>query len=463
MPENNLETSFAELLSSSTQGAYRVNTLLTRIGTDGDLEPEHGEPFTAAIALHVHEYIHSLHNMSTDVGFELLYSSLVLLPLFVTKADEHGHFHAEKDALGVNEQFDFWASVTQALRGTSVKATSLPKVAESWSFSPTRSKVWEIGLNTKKAFVTQGLSITVTNAGYSHEIDISNIGFDFITEGVAYEVDREVRRNGGVPEFQLDLNMPLHPYLSYRKVVDHLIGRESSAVERIKIGICSLLAPVPSNGFFEACEAVRLDRFELFEKLVLNKFRKSVEVKIKRVEELSRFFPGEDVMAKGFSLVKELIWSGLNVRTVRPYLELEFLKEPLSVERFKSIVARMQDHCVLQQKPEGKVDFYWGGRDVVRVDDSLLQCLGAFQASLYFTQLHLDAEARHHSTSSLPESKCPFKGACAVEEIQANPELCEFAPWKQYMIGVNAQPDDRGCWYGVGVRALARKPSVGQA
>ena len=151
------------------------------------------------------------------------------------------------------------------------------------------------------------------------------------------------------------------------------------------------------------------------------------------------------------------------MRRVRPYLELEFLKEPLSSNGFKSLVARMQDHCVLQQKPEGKIDFYWGGSGVVEVDDSQLQCLGAFQASLFFTQLHLDAEARLHSTSSLPESKCPFKGACAAEEIQANPELCSVAPWKQYMIGFNAQPGEQGCWYGVGVRALARKTNRGQA
>ncbi|UVE43268.1 hypothetical protein KS461_17750 [Pseudomonas chlororaphis] len=458
-----METSFADLLSSSTQGAYRINTLLTRIGTDGDLEPEHGEPFTAAIALHVHEYIHSLHNLSTDVGFELLYSSLVLLPAFVTKTDEHGHFHAEADALGMNEQFDFWATITQALRGTSVKAATLPKTADSWCFSPIRSKVWNVGLDTKKAFVTKGLNIIVTSAGCEHEVDISNIGFDFLTEGVAYEVDREVRRNSGVPEFQLDLNMPLHPYLSYRKVVDHLIGRESSAVERIKIGVCALLTPAPSNGFFEACEAVHSDAFEVFEALTFKRFRESVEGKIERVEHLMQFFPGDDVMAKGFSIVLRLVWSGLNVRRVRPYLELEFLKEPLSSNGFKSIVARMQDHCVLQQKPEGKIDFYWGGSDVVEVDDSTLQCLGAFQASLYFTQLHLDAEARHHSTGSLPESKCPFKGACAAEEIQANPELCSVAPWKQYMIGFNAKPGEQGCWYGVGVRALARKTNRGQA
>ncbi|MDO1495480.1 hypothetical protein HND72_12930 [Pseudomonas putida] len=458
-----MEISFADLLSSSTQGAYRVNTLLTRIGTDGDLDPEHGEPFTVAIALHVHEYIHSLHNLSTDVGFELLYSSLVLLPSFVTKTDEHGHFHADANAPGMTEHFDFWAAITQALRGTSVKTATLPKTADSWCFSPTRSKAWKVGLDAKREFVTKGLDITLTSAGGEHKVNISNIGFDFLTEGIAYEVDREVRRNSGIAEFQLDLNMPLHPYLSYRKVVDNLINRESSAVERIKIGVCALLTPVPSSGFFEACEAVRSDTFEVFEALTFKRFRDSVEGKIERVEKLMQFFPGDDVMAKGFSIVLRLIWSGLNVRRVRPYLELEFLKEPLSSNGFRSIVARMQDHCVLQQKPEGKINLYWGGRDVVKVDESTLQCLGAFQASLYFTQLHLDAEARHHSTSSLPESKCPFKGACAAEKIQANPELCSVAPWKQYMIGFNAQPGEQGCWYGVGVRALARKPNPGQA
>lgn len=455
-----MEVSYFDLLNASTQGAYRVNTFLTRIGTDGDLDPEFGDPFPSAISLHVHEYIHSLHNVSTDVGFELIFTSLVTLPYFVTKTDENGHFHADRDSLGMEELFDFWSTIIKMLRGSNCKLPEPPpENPDSWAFSAVSTVDVSAGLATGmlKTTTVHGIELTVGKQNRDYCISIENIGFDLITEGVAYEVDREVRRNNGCPEGQLDAGMPLHPYLTYRKVVDHLVGRNTSPEERIKVGVCALLTAAPSRGFVEACSAMRSNKFTEFERSTFSAFRISVAEKISRLRSLVQFFPGDDVVSRGFALVLDLVCRGLNVRMVRPYLELEFLDKKIDSAVFHSIVAKMQDHCVLQEKSGGGFDLYWGGSHMANVDEENLQCLGAFQSALYFSQLHFDSEARLHSTDKLPISKCPFSGACAVEQTLPDSSLCSVAPWKISIGGENSQLSNMACWYGVGVKSLARK------
>lgn len=76
-----------EVLNAGKLGTYRVHSLFTRITSEGDLNPEIGEPLQGAVALHAHEYTHYLHNLSTLAGLDALLACFWLVAPFVRGTD----------------------------------------------------------------------------------------------------------------------------------------------------------------------------------------------------------------------------------------------------------------------------------------------------------------------------------------------------------------------------------------
>jgi hypothetical protein len=62
-------------------------------------------------------------------------------------------------------------------------------------------------------------------------------GLKFITEGIAYEIERDIKMRWGISATEVDLSTPAYPYLMYGPLLEYLAGTKLSSKERIAIGL----------------------------------------------------------------------------------------------------------------------------------------------------------------------------------------------------------------------------------
>jgi hypothetical protein len=144
------------------------------------------------------------------------------------------------------------------------------------------------------------VSVDVSAADLTGEVfnGTVQIGHDLISEGVAYEVEREIRfANRTNSVLDADTGTPLYPYIAYQQIVDHFMGRPTTAQERIDVGVCALMtAPL-----------------RLVDDLL--------EPELKKVALAG-------VIRKGADQIHVLFRAGFALRGVNPILERNFLGRP---------------------------------------------------------------------------------------------------------------------------------------
>lgn len=461
-----------EVLNAGTLGTYRVHSLFTKITCDGDLEPEFGDPFPVAVALHAHEYTHYLHNLSTLAGLQSMQACFLLMVPFINHTDELGFFTAPTDH-ELDDTVSFAFKMMNNARGSiegspREKGFEWPKITE-WVFSVLQPEQVDLAHSAEHLGSLQSYSSAVeAKAANGDSIRfILRPGLDFISEGVAYEVEREQRRLAGGAEHELDANTPSFPYLAYRPFIEFLVGRDTTPNERILIGNLSLLIGSPSTALWYICNALRQDHargenskqeFQKVSDYILKEFKKqSIGTEQLQTSLLHQITQGSSILASGAVIYSRLINKALKLRADFPSIELVFLQEKLTGEEFKKTIANMLEHLVFQEKAGQEATLQWIGApgSIVSLSDSAFETLTVLQTSIHYLQQHFTSSGLA-DTAQLRETACPFYGACPIEKDYGNPSDCKSKPWL-----VSITPDrSKVCWYEAGRLALRLDPSV---
>lgn len=465
-----------EVLNAGKLGTYRVHSLFTRITTEGDLTPEIGDPLPGAVALHAHEYTHYLHNLSTLAGLDALLACLWLLQPFVLGTDERGWFTAP-EGIELDDQLRL-AFTTMSLSRGSVSGIPKdehfrwPEVTE-WCFGAVRSASLTLTSTSEgEIAVIQVDSIPITakhNRGAPLELVLSP-GLDFLSEGVAYEIEREQRRASGLPEKVLDSQTPSYPYLAYRPLVEHLTGHESTTQERILIGNLALLSSAPAKAFFEVCAAIKRDKdrgdgSEIEQDEIRRHIYQEFMGRISNIEfsytgQVKQIFAGAGDHLESVEIYCKLIDKGLRLRAEHFMLEQLMVQRKLSVDEFRNLTLNMLERLVCQEKVGGDSVIEWiaplNGL-IANLPDDVIQKLAVLQASIHYLQQHFTMDGRLASTAQLKESACPFVGACEAQKQYGHPADCKSKPWN-----VSVNGGQKVCWYEAG-RLSLRMAKSGQA
>ena len=440
--------------SSAAAGIYRQNAFYIRMTSLFDLEPQGADPVPTAVSMHAHEYIHFLHNASTTAGQAYLHSNLILLRAIAGGCDDQGYFLGLTKMSEEGRNFLRYAAtlMNAQLGTTSAKLLGDCNELSLWKFDfPKISK-------------SEDASIAISNFSAQDENGTSKnqeitIGLSFITEGVAYEIDREMRRLAGIPGENLDVQVSIFPYLAYREAIRGWSGRNLQAHDLIAIGITALSHLLPGFWLATICDALRsTDKPVSF---VLEKARESCHNDSKTIlaalREQRNDLSNGDVIWTAIGEYMKLVEAGAQLRQKHWAPEFLFISKPLEPEEFRNLVGAMLDCLVIQGKPNNGLDIYWIGPGLVATNERTASCLGALQAALHFSQLHLKTDGSATSTTELNEKPtlCPFSGGCQQERSDQYPDACKSSPWTRFTPSI---PGEQVCWYAAGVKGL-RNPA----
>lgn len=446
-----------EQFSHQKLGGFKPNSLFTRTVEAADLQPSNRMPFDAALPIHIHEYIHFLHNLSTPSGVVFLFNGLNFFFEFMRGTDHHGAYESQSHPQGSAQAF---LKIYSLLQGQLVGELPPPEVKiKCWEFgAPMTEKVPLTILDHKfDSFNKTCIDVKSTSYyGSSYEFTLE-LGIHFITEGIAYEVDRENRRKIGAWN-NLDEHTPAYPYLAYQPLIDSLVGRETSLYERIILGTCALLEMSPGKGLLHACEMLKTEKATYsrgFIEYVLE-LKKSLE--LFRQDLLNNVMPnmiynfrGSNTLQAGVKEYLKLISKSLAERCFTPFMELSFI-HITSPDVFFRKIADLVPQWICQEKPNGKAEISLIGHpDAVNVIDEV--AISALQSAFHYVQLHLKADGRIIGTKEIPRTHCPFSGGCQAQLQGDNLQVCNQAPWNTQF------PEQDGiknptCFYNLGVRSL---------
>lgn len=446
-----------ESLSSTAAGIYRQNALYIRMSSLFDLDPQEGDPLPAAVAMHAHEYVHFLHNATTTAGQAYLHSNLILLRAMAGGCNDQGHFLGFDKMSGEGRNFLRYAiTIMNAQLGTT-SANSLSDCKEilKWEYSPPRILIKDkipIAISTFRSGIKNGTSQTQ---------DIT-IGLSFVTEGVAYEIDREMRRLNGTPDGDLDLQVPIFPYLTYRQAIRSWSDRNLDSRDFIAIGITALAHQFPGFWLCTVCDALKSNPSESVIS-VLEKARDScrndTEHILVALRQQRHDLSEGDVIWTAMGEYMKMAEYGVQLRQQNWAPEFALISKPLTPNEFRRFIGMTLDCLFIQDKSHGELDIYWIGPGLIAGDDKTASCLGALQSALHFNQLHLKTDGSAVSTAELKNrpTKCPFSGGCQQERNDNYPNDCKTSPWMRF---TPSNPGEQVCWYAAGVKALRNQANT---
>ena len=397
-----------------------------------------------------------------------LLSSFWLLTPFIKNADINARILAssatvtDDDVSSVFQLMNVMRGITRGIP----QDYSWPKVL-SWQFEPPTSVVKKLIHSSETVAQVKVFSFkarAVFASGQSLEIEVQP-GLDFISEGIAYEVDREVRRLAGIPEVVLDEQTPSYPYLVFRPLVDFLMGQQSSAEERIVIGTLALLDHSPSEGLVRVCEVIRAQGeegsgqgFLDYSSQVLERFKNySNHIIESQLSTVVPILSGSEVLSTGASIYCQLIRTALAKRQERPFMETAFIESKMDAEDFLQRSLRILERQVCQEKVWTSNVISWIGLpgSVADQPDEALRAFSVLQSAIHYVQHHFTTDAIV-PTAQLRGTPCPFSGACEAQIERNFPEACDTKPWEFQYSADRA----RACFYEAGLIALMEQTST---
>lgn len=416
-----------------------------------DLDPAIGEPPPFAVAFHAHEYVHFLHNVSTTAGQAYLLSNLALLQVLARGADDEGYFKGlEKMDEEGRQSFQSLSAAMHAQQGTCIPKQVVPRGTNDWTCDQPELSVSEGVPSVTAVFRQQAME----ESGEAHCASIT-VGLGFITEGVAYEVEREMRRLSGMLESDLDVQTSFFPYLAFRVLVRCWSGRDLIARDFILIGVAALAYPYAGQGLVEICTALRNLRLSVDKVLEVAraKFQVHSDHVIAALRDQRRDVSGGHGTSVAIGEYMALADAGVEMRRKFWAPELAFVVGHLTREEFRGRMGAMLDCLVLQEKPDKELELNWIGPGNVAIGDVTGQYLGSLQAALHFSQLHLKSDGGAFATEDLSRKavECPFSRGCKSEKDDGYPPECKTAPWKRF---TPSRPGEQVCWYAAGVKTV---------
>lgn len=456
-------------LQYSALASYKNNALFTTFPYTADLKllgdtsvALDVEVVQEVLGLQVHEYIHQLHNFSTAAGIQMLKNRLVALQVFATGTNADGHYIRQgKIYSGIDK-----SKLVNFERDYSRVIGNTDKIEEEGFLSEfsfeTIESVEETDDPSDPCNIL-GVKVEFKLAGIARVKVIENVGYNIITEGIAYEIERQVRNTiTGKNGMLLDYSTPPLPYRFYRPIVEYLVGRPCSVSELVRVGTLALQNEIPSWGLKAATLALKHGE-ELFDAFASD-VAKGHQETFSRYKEvinllLSTTFKGTAVK-EGLRMLDDLVTSAIVKREKDPFFELAFLREPLSRKVLEDIIQNedLPPRCILQKKSDEatdeKAELYWMGNGVADLPEATIGAVSTLQCAVQFSQLHLSKDASFNNTSGLNESphdlSCPYLEVCPLKESREDSDLCSSSPW-MHDIGVDA---GEVCWYVNGVKSL---------
>lgn len=441
-------------------GKYRKNAFFIRMASDFDLNPKFPPVPIVAVAFHVHEYMHFLHNISTNAGINYVAQNFGVMVGLLSGADESGHFLGrDKMPKGYDVLLSEAANNMFILNGTtSATEMSNCKNIKNWRV------VDPVTLHDTNAGRVSVAFVALDGHGDEQKKDV-DIGLSFISEGIAYEVEREQRRLNGCPEHELDFNVQIFPYLAYRLLVAEWSQRSNlKAAELISIGVSALAHCISGIGLKFICDMLRRNP-ELSVSDITSYFLDSLNKEYKSkcedtvflmLSDVERMAPHDELIAKALQMYTGLIRQALNARKCNPFLEIDFISKRLTAKRFLLRVKNIVPFMLMQEKPEEVVDIKWVGLSSrqTKLDFSYL---AALQSAMHFSQIYLGPDGKVSSeATSIFKVPCPFSGACHVEKDKRYPKECKEQPWQMFKA---PSLEKHVCIYACGVKFL-QKPSL---
>ncbi|MCT8362800.1 hypothetical protein NLA05_21255, partial [Xanthomonas citri pv. anacardii] len=350
--------------SSAAAGKYRQNALYVRMESLFDLEPSDwldDEPVPAAAAMHVHEYVHYLHNVSTVAGQAYLAANLVFLRALSTGCDEGGYFLGVEQVPTLQRQ---WLSMTTTMMDTQLGSTraaalELCRDFSEWQFHSPRVVVGDDGMRSATA------AFEARDSLGDRKSETVSIGLSFVTEGIAYEVDREMRRLTGMAADDLDKGTANFPYRAYRAAIESWSGRPLSPRDSIAVGVAALGYPFPGAALISLCGLLgKSDGVvvpDLIEKSGDERLANS-RAALDTLRKLSAGLANGGPVEKGIAEYIKLVEAGALLRKeCRQPPEFAFLSEKLTAKDARDLMGKMIDCLVIQGKPGGEADMAWIG------------------------------------------------------------------------------------------------------
>lgn len=442
-----------ESANSFTAGAYRQNTFYMRMESVFDLDVNTEDLASSALAMHAHEYVHFLHNASTTSGQAYLVANLVLLRALSSGCDERGYFLGHES---MSDEHREHLRLVGMLMNAQLGTTAVPSLNTCTDYSKWDCSGAELCTNGDIRRVET--VFTAENAKGEVLTQRVVIGLSFVTEGIAYEVDREIRRLSGAKEDQLDAHAKVFPYRAYRRLIERWSGRKLTAQERIGIGVTALTSSFSGAALAQICAELKKTEHRVFEVLTKAReiFRPEAEIVLSQIRQQRIDLSKGDTIWTAMGEYMRLAEAGVRLRRKRWAPEMLFLSSRLTTEKLRSRFGSMLDCLVIQEKPERKLDIYWIGPGHIAQTFETSQCLGALQSAMHFSHLHLSSEGVAHTTAQFAGRKvtCPFSGGCGAEIDDGFPEACKSSPWERF---VSASPGEKVCWYAAGVKAIGNR------
>ena len=449
----------------SALASYKNNALITVLPHTADLKllmPLSGEPekdtVQEVLGLQVHEYIHQLHNFSTTAGIQLLKNRLVALQIFATGTNDDGHYVRQgKIYKGIDKSVleNFERDYSRILGDTG----KIEREGFLADFSFEVNEICEETDDPTDLCNILGVTVSYKIGGIPEKTVIDNVGYNIITEGIAYEIEMHVRNTiTGGSGMGLVYSTPPLPYRLYRPIVEHLVGRRCSLPELVKIGTLALQNTIPSWGLKAATAALKHsdELFEQFTASMAKEHQEVMEGYNKTISQLlDSVFVGTSV-SDGMKMLDGIVRCAFNKRAEDPFFELLFIQEPLTLQAFSDIIqgGNLPPRCIIQNKFDEGAEYYWMGNGVANLPEATFGAISTLQAAIQYSHLHLSQKASFNNTSELVNSphelSCPYLKVCPLKDARKNPELCSTTPW---MHDLGIQSGDV-CWYVNGVKSV---------
>lgn len=449
---------FDDQLNSAKDGVFSVNSLFSRFSKDVDLSPEDGIPTPAALPVRVHEFIHFMHNISTRSGVKITYLTHAVIAVCVHKFTQVDGTMAGGD----DDDLLFFIQNMGYLKGGFVGGAPFFRKEKflSWKFGQPES--FPSPLKNDK---TVGYSIKIEGCRGENVVlnETLNVGWSFITEGVAFEAERVCWKNAGVSEDYVREITPSFPYFAYGALVDFLVGRQTTSQERLIVGNIALFHDSPGMALIEACDKLKVGAKEYldYQAEQISSFERFVKNDLSDyLDEVQKFYADSEYLKDRFSEYSKIIKMAAEKRAKHPHVEEAFIQAGLDVEKFMRYSANFAPHVVIQEKQNGKAEL-----EIVDVDGGLLvsnqerELFGymVLCSVIHFVSKHIKATGSVSSTDELQPMVCPFSGTCEVEKSEKYPGTCKTTPWKLQRVVTKNQPGV--CLYQAALHAIRQAPA----
>ena len=444
-----------ELLSSSSYATafYAPSVLQITVGPDLALdeavENAPASRLPLAIGTHAHEYVHYLHNIGTCAGLRHLCLNTNVLVTVHKMADQDGRI------LGSSNLNDEWKEyLAQSIgqmrdhRGRNLGAKiinscrgalnlTLVDVSQDQSTTPTHKFRIEIPDPT-------------SSEPSAIEVDI---GYNLITEGVAFEVERLIYSHHASVLGDVSSQTPRYPYRFYGELVDFLVGRQTTAQERVSVGNIALGTYPVTHGLATACAALKSqhnvdEKFADYHKRALENAREL----LKAIEVVLDASPVDSQTRTGFNIYLELIKRALHIKSTLPIPELLFTESKLDIQSYQTIIGQLVDVLIIQKRPNSvdgtyqNDDMYIIGPGEIVTGDATIGCLAMVQSAFQFLNQHIVGNDLT-STDNIGERECRYAGACPLSDRNQSDSKCMKHPWER----MGTFGTGQACWYVAGM------------